>query len=75
MKYKADRAGLRDVLRSPGVRQLVDDIADAKTAAAGDGFEKSSMFGQVRYRAIIYPKTFKAQRRERRENILLRILG
>ena len=75
MKYKPNRAGLRELLRSPDTQALVHQHGDRVRAAAGDGYVASYMQGKSRYRGIVYAETMKAKRREARENVLVRVLG
>lgn len=75
MKYKPNREGLRELLRSPGAQSLVHQHGDRVRAAAGDGYVASYMQGKSRYRGIVYAETMKAKRREARENVLVRVLG
>ncbi|MCQ4611888.1 hypothetical protein [Corynebacterium sp. CCUG 51687] len=48
---------------------------EALVAQAGDGFETNTQLGKVRQRAIVYPETWSAIHRNRRENTLVRVLG
>ena len=57
----------------------IDRTAAAMAAAAGGGFEWSSRVGrknpQGRGRAIVYPATHAARRRNANENTLVRVMG
>lgn len=68
-----------ELRRSPGVRSMVDSTAASLAARAGDGFQWSSQQGerrpQGRWRAIVYPATFSARAKNRRDNTLVRVLG
>ncbi|OZF05247.1 hypothetical protein CH302_01080 [Rhodococcus sp. 15-2388-1-1a] len=61
------------------MRAAVDDLARRGAIAAGDGFEWSSQQGQKRpqgrWRAIIYPATYSARRRNANHNTLVNVLG
>lgn len=77
MQWKPN--ALYDIRRSAPVVAAVDGLAARAAAAAGDGFEWSSMQGarrpQGRWRAIVYAKTHSARRRNAKENTLVRVLG
>lgn len=77
MQWKPN--ALYDVRRSGPVVAAVDGLAARAAAAAGDGFEWSSMQGarrpQGRWRAIVYAKTYAARRKNANENTLVRVLG
>lgn len=70
---------LYEIRTSPAAFAWIDRVAAAKAAAAGDGFEWSSRVGrknpQGRGRAIVYPATHAARRRNAKENTLVRALG
>lgn len=81
VKYVPNRAGVRELLRAPGVQSEVNRhasrIAQAASASAGTpgGYVVSSRQGRSRFRAIVYADTLKAKRREASGNHLLRSLG
>lgn len=68
-----------EVRSLPQVRDKIDDLARQAAILAGDGFEWSSRQGQKRpqgrWRAIIYPATFSARRRNANHNTLVNVLG
>lgn len=70
---------LFEVRTSPNAFAWIDRTAAAMAAAAGDGFEWSSRVGrknpQGRGRAIVYPATRAARRRNANENTLVRVMG
>lgn len=75
IRYKPNRAGLREVLASGEAAALVDSHAQRLASAAGDGFVASQRMGRNRQRAIVYPDTWSAKHRNARENTLVRVLG
>ncbi|WP_311342816.1 hypothetical protein [Corynebacterium riegelii] len=75
VRYKPNRAGLREVLASPEVASLVSDHAERVAARCGDGFVASQRMGKTRQRAIVYPDTWSAKHRDARENVMVRVLG
>lgn len=75
IKYVPNRAGLQDLLRGEVAQELVQKHTNHQQSLAGDGFEASYQQGASRYRGIVYPATWSAIGRNRRDNILIRNLG
>lgn len=75
VRYVPNRAGLEEVARGPIAQDLVERYGTHMAAAAGDGFVASYQQGRSRYRGIIYPDTWSAIGRNRRDNTLVRVLG
>lgn len=75
MKYKANREGLKALLRGEAAQSLVTRHGDRIANAAGDGYAASYMQGRSRFRGIVYADSMKAKVAEGRENRLVRILG
>lgn len=75
MKYKPNREGLIEVLKSGGAQALVHKHAELRRSFCGPGYVASYQMGTNRYRAIVYADSMKAKRSEARENKLLRALG
>lgn len=74
-RYVPNRAGLQAVLASSEVASEVASHASRLASAAGDGFTYSQQMGAIRQRAIVYPDTWSAIHRNRRDNTLVRVLG
>ena len=72
MATTGNRKAAGEILKSPAVLADVRARADRVAAAAGPGFEASSMVGRNRARASVRADTFSARVRNSRENILLR---
>lgn len=75
MKYKANKQGLRELLYSEGVREIVHEKAEMVANRAGEGYEAGYAEGKSRYRAIVSPQTWSARMRDKKTNNLLRALG
>lgn len=78
-KFVPKPGAFYEVRRSGPVQAAVNGLAARMASAAGPGFEWSSMQGQKRpqgrWRAIVYPATFAARRRNANENTLVRVMG
>lgn len=70
---KWNMRGFQQIRRDPGVTAMVDEQAAKAAAAAGDGFVVSGRQGRTRYRAIVYPDSYMAVKRELRDNRLLAV--
>lgn len=81
VRFKPNRAGIIEVMRSPEVQAAVNryatQIASRASASAGTpgGYVVSARQGRSRFRAIVYAGTLKAKRREASGNHLVRSLG
>lgn len=75
VRYVANDKGLREVLASAPVASLVSDHAERIAAECGDGFVASQRMGAVRQRAIVYADTWSAKGRDRKHNVMVRVLG
>ena len=79
MKFTWKKDALYEVRRLPAVQAEVERHALRIATAAGAGFSWGSRQGmrrpQGRWRAIVYPETWAARRRNARDNTLVRALG
>jgi hypothetical protein len=67
-------AGVRDLLRSPGVERDLRERANRIAQAAGEGYEADSAIGSKRARATVWTATPEAMFIEATEHRLLRAL-
>lgn len=79
IRFRWKPEALYDVRRLPAVQAEVERHAARIATAAGAGFVWSSRQGmkrpQGRWRAIVYPDTWSARRRNASQNTLVRVLG
>lgn len=68
------RNGVRDLLRSDGVRRDLERRARQIAEAAGDGFEYDSAIGQNRARATVWTDTIEAMHEEATDRTLTRAI-
>jgi hypothetical protein len=71
-QVKLNRAGLRDLLRSPEVRRDLERRARQIATAAGPGFESDSEIGRNRARASVWTATLEAMVAEATDRALTR---
>lgn len=78
-RFEPRRNAFYEVRSLPSVKEEIDGLARRGASAAGEGFEWSSRQGikrpQGRWRAIIYPATFSARRRNANQNVLVNLFG
>ena len=70
--FKLNRAGVREILQSQGVQDLLKAEASSRAPA---GCEVDVLVGTRRANARITPMTFKAKRDNLQNNSLLKALG
>ena len=75
MKYRSNRKGMGELARGAVAQSLVRQHGERLAAAAGDGFVASYMQGKSRFGGIVYADTWSAKHRDRRDNVLVRVLG
>ena len=75
MEYRSNRKGMGELARGAVAQSLVRQHGEHLAAAAGDGFVASYMQGKSRFGGIVYADTWSAKHRDRRDNVLVRVLG
>ena len=75
MRYESNHAGMEELARGSVAQGLVKQHGVRLAAAAGDGFVASYMQGKSRFGGIVYADTWSAKHRDRRNNVLVRVLG
>lgn len=75
MEYRSSHKGMEELARGAVAQGLVREHGERLAAAAGDGFVASYMQGKSRFGGIVYADTWSAKHRDRRDNVLVRVLG
>ena len=75
MRYETNFQGMEELARGSVAQGLVRQHGERFAAAAGDGFVASYMQGKSRFGGIVYADTWSAKHRDRRDNVLVRVLG
>ena len=60
LKFKLNKKGVRELLRSQAMQDVLEDFADRKVQTAGDGYAADVHLGKNRAYANIYPDTKEA---------------
>lgn len=72
MRFKLNRAGVRDLLKSPEMQAVLTDKANGIRNRAGDGYESDIYVGKTRANAMVYANSFQAKRDNKKHNTLLK---
>ena len=71
-KFKLNRQGVRDFLRSEAMQQILLQRATEIQKRAGDGYEVSTFAGTNRANATVKATTVKAKKDNKKNNTLLK---
>ncbi|HFR3839589.1 TPA: hypothetical protein ACHWA0_001084 [Streptococcus suis] len=72
MRFKLNRAGVRELLKSPEMQAVLTDKANGIRNRAGDGYESDIFVGKTRANAMVYADSIKAKRDNKKYNTLLK---
>ena len=71
-KFKLNRKGVREFLKSVEVQNMLEEKAKAIQQRAGDGYEVSTYVGKTRANASVRANTVKAIKDTKKNNTLLK---
>ena len=71
LRFELNRAGVRELLRSPEVQAMLEAEAQSRAAALGDGYTVNAMVGQNRVNVRIVAESRAAQKENEQDNTLL----
>lgn len=75
VKFELDRAGVRELLRSPEAASVCRSYAENVKGRAGEGYEVTTYTGRNRANASVHAETYEARRDNYDNNTLLKALG
>ena len=75
VKFKLNRAGVRELMKSKGMLGICTEHADAVQSRAGEGYEVTTYIGKNRANASVMAATYKARKDNLKNNTLLKALG
>ena len=75
VKFKLNRAGVRELLRSQEAMSVVSDYAMRVQSRCGEGYEVTYMTGKSRVNASVAAMTPEARRDNAKNNTLLKARG
>ena len=73
--FKLNRAGVRELLRSPEALSVVESYAAPVQSRAGEGYEITTHTGKNRVNASVHAETYEARKDNYENNTLLKALG
>lgn len=74
VRIKLNSAGVRELLKSPEIRKVVETEAAKKAQQAGEGYSSEVHVGQKRLYANVFPATRKAARDNYENNTLEKVI-
>ena len=75
VRFELDRAGVRELMKSPEAMAVCKEYASAVRNRAGDGYEVDTYLGKTRANASVYAATYEARRDNYENNTLLKARG
>lgn len=75
VEFVIHKDGVKELLKSQEVQNMLAAKAAAIAARAGDGFTSGVRVGSDRARAYILPDTYAARRRQAKHHLLERAVG
>ena len=75
VRFKLNRQGVRELMRSPEAMSVVTDQANQIQSRCGEGYEVTTMVGKTRAIASVFAATVEARRDNYYNNTLLKARG
>ena len=75
VEFVIHKNGVKDLLKSQEMQDMLAIKAAGIAARAGDGFTSGVRVGTDRARAYVLPETYKARKRQARDHVLERAVG
>lgn len=75
VKVVLNSAGVRELLKSDWIIGICQEQADAMARRAGSGYETSAYTGRNRVNVSVFPKSKTAERKNLKNNTLLKAMG
>lgn len=72
MKFKLNRAGVRELMKSHEMQAALTDKANGIRNRAGTGYESDIFVGKTRANAMVYADSYQAKRDNKKHNTLLK---
>lgn len=75
VRFELNHAGVRELLRSKGMEDMVKEKADTIQQKAGEGYASDTYVGRNRVNASVWPETIHAKNSNLKHNTLLKAMG
>jgi len=72
MKFKLDRAGIGQLLKSEEMQSVLEEKATEIRKTAGSGYAQDIYVGKTRANAMVYAETYQAKKDNYKNNTLLK---
>lgn len=74
LKFELNREGVRELLKSPQMKDVVNDYAKNALVRLGDGYEADTYMGKNRVNAMVSAETYEAKRENLKNNSILKAI-
>lgn len=75
VKIVLNRSGVGQLLKGAEITSYLEDMANSKLSALGDGYDKSTYHGVNRVNVALEATTYKAAKDNYENNTLLKVMG
>lgn len=73
-KFELNRGGVRQLLQSEGMQEVLSSYASEVRNRAGEGYKQDIYIGKNRANAMVYADSYQAKRDNLKNNTLLKSL-
>lgn len=73
-KFKLNKEGVRDLLQSSQMVEVLEDHARATLSSLGEGYTSSTYIGKNRANVAVSAESFQAKRENSKNNTILKAL-
>lgn len=73
--FKLNSAGVRQLMQSGEMQNVLKDEATIIKNSAGDGYEQDIYVGKTRANAMVYANTYQAKKENLKNNTLLKAVN
>lgn len=73
-KFELNSAGVKELLKSDGIKNVIDSHAQRIMTSAGDGYKMDGYDGENRYNAMVWADSKKAKKDNLKNNTLLKVM-
>ena len=73
-KFELNSAGVKELLKSDGIKNVIDSHAQRIMRGAGDGYKMDGYDGKYRYNAMVWADSKKAKKDNLKNNTLLKAM-
>jgi len=71
-KFKLNRAGVGQLLKSAGMQEVLTEYASAVKNRCGEGYKQDAYVGKTRANAMVYADSYKTKKENMENNTILK---